>query len=171
MGILRNLQHECAAQARAKGSSEVDAYAKAGYKSCDANAARLFKRKDVKARVDELMNRAVARTEITVERVLREMGCIAFADPRRIFNDDHDLRPMSEWPDDLAPAIASITKTATGTLTVRLCDKSKALEMLGRSLAMFKDKLEINRPTDDMTDVELATYIEHLRSQLGRTGA
>lgn len=66
MPILSNERHEHVAQLLAKGETQKDAYAKAGYRGNEAKASRVCNRADVKARVAELLERAAARTEVSV---------------------------------------------------------------------------------------------------------
>lgn len=96
-----------------------------------------------------------AKQEWAVARLLHEITNISFVDIRKIFNDDHSLKPPHEWPDDVAAAIAGLDveetfdyedkkKVQTGWIKkVKLNDKLKAIEMLGRDLGRFVTKHEV----------------------------
>jgi hypothetical protein len=75
MPALKNARQERFAQELAKGSSQAAAYAAAGYRPCDAHAARLAGNGRVAERVLELKERAAERTVVTVanltDRLLR----------------------------------------------------------------------------------------------------
>ncbi|WP_051334944.1 hypothetical protein [Bradyrhizobium sp. Ai1a-2] len=73
MPILKNGKHELFAQWLAKGKSQMDAYALAGFKPHSANANRLSGYESVRARVAELKERAAARSEITTESLIAEL--------------------------------------------------------------------------------------------------
>lgn len=89
-----------------------------------------------------------------IERLLQEIRSISFVDIRKIFNEDHSLKPPSEWPDDVAAAIAGIEtdelfegmgkeRSRVGeTKKIKMFDKLKALEMLGKDLGRFTQKIE-----------------------------
>ena len=75
MAVLKNAKHELFAQELAKGRTQVEAYAAAGYAGDFTAASRLSSHVKVSARVAELLAKAAVRTEITVagitERMLR----------------------------------------------------------------------------------------------------
>lgn len=114
------------------------------------------------------IDRAIAersrRTGINQDRVLRELAKIAFVNPNDVINfRDATVKMTSE--ENLA-AIASIkVKKIPGEYgdaterEVKLYDKLRALDLLGRHLGMFKDKIEINgdmgvKIVDDIPDEE-----------------
>lgn len=72
MPVLKNAKHELFAQELAKGKSEIEAYALAGYKRDDGNASRLTGYDSVKDRVAELLGKVAAKTEITIEGLIGE---------------------------------------------------------------------------------------------------
>jgi phage terminase small subunit len=67
--ILPNPRHERFAQELAKGHPASKAYVLAGYKQDDGHASRLAGNGNVLTRVAEILERAVVRTEITIERL------------------------------------------------------------------------------------------------------
>lgn len=174
MPMLAHPRHELFAQEMAKGKSAQEAYRLAGYVGL-GNVARLTKHPIVAARVAELLGQGARRTEITAARTIAELGRIAFADIRGLFNKDGALKPVSQWPDDLARAIAALDtdelfdgrgrrRQRIGLARkVRLADKLRALEMLGRSFGLFKDKVEVRTTVEQMSDEELAAVIADVR--------
>ena len=107
----------------------------------------------IKVAVAEKLRERAIRTAASQDRVLLELGAIAYSDPRQAFDADGVLRPVQDWPDALAAAIKSLKvnelKDADGavvgsTKEVSFWDKPKALEMLARHLDMFEaDKVNI----------------------------
>lgn len=107
-----------------------------------------------------------AQTQWAVTRLLQEIRAISFVDIRQLFNEDHSLKPPSEWPDDVAAAIAGIEvdelyegvgqerERIGDTKKVKMFDKLKALEMLGKDLGRFVQKHEV---TGKLTLEELVT--------------
>jgi phage terminase small subunit len=89
------------------------------------------------------------RTEVTADRVVKELSRIAFADPRSVFSwgpGGVTLRPSDELTEDEAAVVSEVSETTSetgGSIKAKTYDKVKALELLGRHLGMFVDKKEI----------------------------
>ena len=77
MGALVNPRHERFAQELAKGKTQAEAYAEAGYKPSESNASTLRGNQKVRARLAELQERAAVRTEITVAGITDRLLAIA----------------------------------------------------------------------------------------------
>lgn len=77
MPALTNPRHERFAQGLAKGKTQAEAYADAGYKPSEPNASRLTSNEKVQARLAELQERAAVRTEITVAGITDRLLKIA----------------------------------------------------------------------------------------------
>lgn len=105
--------------------------------------------------IDEARKARGERTEVTADRVLRELGKIAFADMRNIAGWDPDAgvtyHPSELLEDDVAAAISEVSNKKTDSyskdgdlrstrhdIKVRLHDKTRALELIGKHLGMFK---------------------------------
>jgi hypothetical protein len=74
MAALSNAKWERFAQGLAKGKTQADAYADAGYKPSEPNASRLTSNDKVQARVAELKDIGSMRAEVTLESLIREAG-------------------------------------------------------------------------------------------------
>jgi phage terminase small subunit len=104
----------------------------------------------VSVRVAELREKAAKRAEITAADVLKEAARIAFSDIRKLFDENGNLKPVSELDDDIAAAVASIEVTeefaGSGesrefvgyTKKIKFWDKNAALEKLFKLLGLFK---------------------------------
>ena len=105
---------------------------------------------DVKKAIDEAISERWKRTEITQDRVLKELARIAFADPRNVFEwgpGGVTLRDSASLSDDDAAAVAEVSQTITdsgGSTKGKMYDKQRALELLGRHLGMFTDKVQMD---------------------------
>ena len=120
---------------------------RAGYspKNAESIAVQLLKKTHVSDALQQALKAREARTQITADRVLREFARIAFFDARKLYDDNGDPKAISELDDDTAAAIAQldITETPDGpgvvirTRRYRVSDKIKALEALGKHLALF----------------------------------
>ena len=78
------------------------------------------------------------KLEITQERVLEELAAIAFANGTDFATITHNglvrLTPTDEVPEEKKKAVASIKEGQYGT-EIKLHDKVRALELLGKHLA------------------------------------
>lgn len=111
-----------------------------------AAAARMLRNVKVAAYIQERMQERQKRTEITQDRVLQELAAIAFAkatDYAEIKNECVRIKDTAELDEQQVRALAGIEEGKFG-IKVKLNDKEKALELLGRHLGMFKDKLEVS---------------------------
>ncbi|WP_347989481.1 terminase small subunit [Methylomonas sp. AM2-LC] len=100
----------------------------------------------IKMAVLEKQRERAVRVAASQDRVILELGAIAYSDPREAFDAHGALRPVNEWSDSLSAAIKSVKvseqKDAYGmvvglTKELAFWDKNKALEMLAKHLGMF----------------------------------
>ena len=110
MPILPNPRHEAFAQARARGLSQDDAYAEAGYKPCRQNASRLMTNDDIRLRVEEIQANTAAKAEWSALERLELLQSIALAnrekDPRVTVSAISEANKMCGT---LAPSKAEVT--------------------------------------------------------------
>lgn len=116
---------------------------------------------NIQEAIDKAMAERSKRTGINQERVIQELARIAFVNPQNVINaDDGSVRDDAS-DDDLACIQSVKVKTMSGDKgyseerEVRLNDKMKALELLGKHLGMFKDKVELE------TDMDLNITIDY----------
>lgn len=106
-----------------------------------------------KPEISNAISKAMAerskRTGINQDRVLRELAKIAFVNAVEVIDPETATVRVDATPEDTA-AIQSIkvkeSFSETGQMTereVKMADKLKALELLGKHLGMFNDKLNI----------------------------
>lgn len=110
-----------------------------------AAASRLLTNVNVAAYISERMQERQKRTEITQDRVIEELAAIAFAkatDFVQIVDEKVTWTDTENLSEKQSRAIAEIKEGKFG-IELKLNDKEKALELLGRHLGMFKDKLEV----------------------------
>jgi phage terminase small subunit len=77
MPVLKNARHERYAQELAKGKSQTEAYALAGYTGDRTAASRLATNVNIVGRVTELKERGAERAELSIETVTRRLIGIA----------------------------------------------------------------------------------------------
>lgn len=112
---------------------------RAGYK--DPNIGRqLITKNNVSAEIQKRQAKLRGKLEITQERVLEELAAIAFANGTDFATITHNglvrLTPTDEVPEEKKKAVASIKEGQYGT-EIKLHDKVRALELLGKHLGVF----------------------------------
>lgn len=154
MPILSNPKHELFAQELAQGKNVAAAYAAAGYAPSDSNCSRLNGNAKVKARVNELLAASAKKAGVTIDRIVKELAKIGFANASDYFTwgpNGVSIKPSSELTPDQLAVVAEVQETRSrgageNTIKVKLSDKQSALEKLGRHLGMFKEKVEHSGP-------------------------
>ena len=124
---------------------------RAGYspKTANEQGARLLANASIRAAVDKAEAERSRRTGINQDRVIREIAKLAFLNPVDVIDMDEATVKGEAHRDDTA-CIASVKvktiPTDDGAITereVKTYDKLKALELLGKHLGMFTDKLKM----------------------------
>lgn len=132
---------------------------RAGYKAGSAQRAseigsELLQKTPVSEAITKAMAERSKRTGINQDRVVQELAKIAFVNASDVINPEDASVRMSAKEDDLACIQSIKVKTMDGAKgksierEVKLNDKMKALELLGKHLGMFKDKVELDADMD-----------------------
>ncbi len=125
---------------------------RAGYsaKTADRIGPELLGKTCVSEEVKQALAERSKRTGINQDRILLELAKLAFVNPVDVINLNDGTIREGVSRDDMA-AIASIkvktTPTEAGDIIereVKMYDKTKVLELLGKHLGMFTDKLNVN---------------------------
>jgi phage terminase small subunit len=149
---------------------------RAGYseRSAYSQAHELLKKPEIQATIRELEADSSMRTAITKDMVIKELARVAFVDPRRLFEENGTAKDITMLDDDTAAALASVEtfeefgynngeREFTGyTKKFKWADKLRALEMLGKHLGMFTDKVRFEGTVDTGTD-KLASILAQLK--------
>ena len=113
--------------------------------SADAAARKLLGNTRIQTYITERMEERQKRTEITQDMVLQELAAIAFAratDYVSVMGGLVQVKDTDQLSDSQIAAIAGIKETQNG-IEVKLGSKEKTLELLGRHLGMWNDKLDV----------------------------
>jgi terminase small subunit len=164
---------------------------RAGYspKTAEQTASRLLRNVKLQEYIAKRQKELSRSTEITQERVIKELALIAFsnnADYAHVVEKklqveaggalvdvlDKDGNPVmyrtvepvltEELTEEQKRALAVIKKGRDG-LEVKSCDKVKALELLGKHLGIFTDKIEAN--VNDTTRSELQELLAQRKAR------
>jgi phage terminase small subunit len=130
---------------------------RAGYK--DPNIGRqLIAKNNVSVAIQAEMAKREKRTEITQDRVLNEIGKIAFVNLQDIYDEGGSLIEVKQLPREVAAALSSIKINLTEACAlqeIKLHDKLRALEMIGKHLGMFRDGAKDDEDAPPPTRVEI----------------
>ena len=105
---------------------------------------------DVAAAVEAALAARSRRTQVTADMVLLELGRIGFSNMGHYARWDGnavDLKCSDGMTEDALRCVAEVSQTVTehgGTVRFKLHDKPKALELLGRHLGLFTDRLVVD---------------------------
>nr|DAX88313.1 MAG TPA: Terminase small subunit [Caudoviricetes sp.] len=136
------------------------------------NGSKLLRNTKVQEYISERMKERQQRTEVTQDMVIKELAAIAFArvtDYVEIRSNGLScstviIKPTTDLSDQQVRAIAGIKEGANG-IEIKMNDKEKALELLGRHLGMWNDKIKVdgeitkNNPFEDLTTEELKKLV------------
>lgn len=168
MSAMLNIRREKFVKEYVADGNAARAARAAGYAARHASdrGRKLLRDPDVAAAVDKARAEIMAKLSINAEQVLRELGRIAFADMRKIFDAEGNLLHPRFMDDDTAAAIAEVevSKKAGGEAVhkVKRIDKKGALDSLARALGLFRDKLEGGEADN------LAERLDAARKRVGR---
>lgn len=119
--------------------------------TASVNGSKLLRNTKVQEYIAEKIKEREKRTEITQDMVIRELARIAFLDIRKLYNDSGGLKNIQDIDEETVKAISSLEtleeydgygedrEQIGNTKKVKLLDKVKALELLGKHLGMFND--------------------------------
>lgn len=137
---------------------------RAGYKKSeytDTNANKLLENTRIAEAVEQAMAERSKRTGISQDRVLLEIAKMAFVNIDDVVDVKTGAVKNGAAREDLA-CIQSIKYKRTDSMNgitvereVKIADKKANLELLGRHLGMFKDKVEMD------VDMDLNIHIDY----------
>ena len=147
---------------------------RAGYsvKTANEQGPRLLAHPEIKDAIDAAKIERSTRTEIEAERVLKEIAAMAFYDPADLIGTARELKAGAEChsgegvveingkryavagivspahiaglPENVRRAIIGWSWDRNQNFTLKLADKSKALDQLARHLSLYNDRLEVS---------------------------
>ena len=102
---------------------------------------------DITAQIARAMAERSRRTGVNADRVIMELAKIAFVNANDVIDPKTATIKEGALPEDTA-AIQSVKVKTFGEdgleRVIKMADKLKALELLGKHLGMFRDKLEVS---------------------------
>ena len=124
-----------------------------------------LKKPEIKAHIDKAMAERSKRTGVNADRVVMELAKIAFVNADDVIDFKTASVKEGARPEDMA-AIQSVKVKTFGEdgleREIKMADKIKTLELLGRHLGMFKDKVEVSG-TLETEKTKLDDLLQQLR--------
>lgn len=155
-----------------KDLNATKAAERAGYasKTAGSQGNRMLKNVEIQNEIGKKMKAREKRTEVTQDKVIKELASIAFArtsdyakvitrnikDPitgKKVKVTGVKLTETDELTDEQIAALSCIKEGKYG-IEVSQCDKVRALELLGKHLGMWKDKLEVSGLEDEKSKLD-----------------
>jgi phage terminase small subunit len=117
-------------------------------------ATRLLSKAKVQAEIAARQQARCEKADIDVARVVKELARIGLSDVRKLFLPNGSLKPIKDWDDETAAAVAGldvvemaggakiggpegVQHVAMYTKKLKLWDKNSALEKIAKHLGMF----------------------------------
>ena len=130
---------------------------------------------DIAAAVKQAQDARAERTEVTADEVVLQLKRYAFSSMRDYVDDKGNLLDVHELTPDAAVGIASVevlrertrtsdehsVTTVEQTIKIKRWNPLRALELLGRHLGLFRDRVEHG------ADVSLLDFLSTTRPRLG----
>lgn len=133
------------------------------------NGSKLLRNTKVAGYIAERMQERQKRTEVTQDRVVQELAAIAFSratDYVTVKSNGSEaivcIKSTDELTEEQVKAIAGIKEGANG-VEIKLNSKEKALELLGRHLGMWNDKVEVSGLAEEQS--KLSELLEQRRKR------
>lgn len=140
------------------GFNGTEAAKSAGYskKSAYVQAVRLLKNDKIKSYIEKHQNKLQKKAVAKSQKIIEELAKIAFSNIKNIAEwteSSVSFRSSEDIPDEIASCIQEVSEQSTSnqyggsrTLKLKLYDKQKALELIGRHLGMWVEKHEHSGP-------------------------
>ena len=147
-----NLKQDRFCHEYAKDGNGKEAAIRAGYSKNTARniAGNLLTKINIRERIAELYHKYTFAQGVTVEDMLKHFIRLTNYDISTIFEDDGRLKHPKDWPEDIKHIAqgVEVVESSKGygedkeyyyTHKIKMPDRTKAAELIGRYLKMFTD--------------------------------
>jgi len=138
---------------------------RAGYskRTASEQSARLLANVKIQKHLQTDIKKRGERVEIKADSVLKELGNVVFFDPRRIYDENGNLKHIKDMDEDVAKAITSHKvikvesdeKATYTTIEIKWADKLRAVELSMKHLGMLNEKVDVEHSGDIDINVTL----------------
>jgi phage terminase small subunit len=151
-GPLKRKAYEDFAQAYVATNNATKAAKLSGYseKTAYSSGSRLLTVAEISRRIETLTAQKWRKLHMSPDEIRGRIAALAKFDPRKLYDDEGNLKAPKDWDDDTAYAINAIeadqVKVRSGdnvtietiTKKIKTSDKAKALELAAREQGMFE---------------------------------
>ena len=135
-----------------RGYSKAESMRKAGYSESVAktDTSSVFGRDDVKEEIARRQDRAAQKAQVDANWIIGRLTAIAGADIGDLIEVDSEGIPtinFNKLTPDIRAAIGEVG-SGGGKIKVKTADKLRALELLGKYLGLFTDRIKIEGDQD-----------------------
>ena len=125
---------------------------RAGYAEGSAHvvSSRLLRQPLIQQEINQLLEKQIKRTEVNADRIINELAGIAFGnlkDIEKAILENNLDKLLANLTREQSTFISTITQrdltSGKKLTTIKFHDKIKALELLGKHLSLFTEKLQI----------------------------
>lgn len=171
MPPLANPAHEKFCHEYLKDFNATRAYIDSGYSEEGAgqSAHKLLNNAEIKARLKELVGEVLGDDKQQIRKIILELQMIAFGDLRDFMDWGH-AEPLADDLDgnfarlknsnslgEKGRIVAEVKQGKSGT-SLKLHDKLKAIDLLGKYYKMWTDKLDLSSSDGTMSPRGMADY-------------
>lgn len=123
---------------------------RAGYKTKTARqmAAQNMSKLNIQDAIQDGMKVREKRTEVTQDMVIKQLVKIAFLDIKEVvtWSDDQGIkiRPSDDVDGTVLTEVSETLSEGGWTKKVKMSDRMRAIEMLGKHLGMFKENVQLS---------------------------
>lgn len=161
----------------ANGGNACRAAESAGYSpgpSARVQSTRMLARPNIQAAIKARQAELAQKLELTTENVLRSLAQAVHFDPRKLYDESGNLKPINELDDDTAQALSGFEVTeerGSGdergqvigyTKKVKWLDKNTARDQAMRHLGLFDKDNKQKNPLDGLSNDTLKAIVAHL---------
>lgn len=142
MPELKNPRHEYFCRQYVQDFVGSRAAIRAGFSERTARqiAYELLTRPDINARVEELKAEVFDGLTVTKRIILQRMADIAMADPRKLYDENGNLKPIHTLDDETAVAVNAVEADDRGITTkVKLLPADRMLDKLAQHFNAYED--------------------------------
>jgi len=123
---------------------------RAGYSAKNAGkiGPELLGKTRISEAIEKLMKEREKRTEVTQDMIVRQLAKIAFLDIKDVVTWDDGqgikIRPSDEVDGTVLTEVSETMSEGGWTKKVKMSDRMRAIEMLGKHLGMFKENIQLS---------------------------
>lgn len=150
------------------GFNATQAAISAGYSKKTApfigseNLKKPYLAAEIEKRKAHVLNKLYDQYEISEDRILREMALLAFVNTADFYDENDNLKPISELTRDQAAAITEITEKSYGKGTpiierkYKVADKKPMLDMLAKYKKLYNEDDEAGKTKHELPTINIS---------------